>query len=110
MTNIKELIEISKGIVMNCEQNVLILKIFGEIKVFIARNVTLKSRECPYHEVNGAQEITPLIENIGLSAAQGWNERILMEKVQSVHIQDFKFGTDDFLWITRVDLNRGIER
>lgn len=107
MIRINDIIETCKGIVMNCNTNVLIVQLFGEIKVFISNSVTLKSRECPYNEVRDAQEITQLIENIGFNAAQGWNERILSEKVQSVHKQGFKFGTDEYLWITRVDLNRG---
>ena len=28
------------------------------------------------------------------------------EKVQSIHKESFKFGTDDYMWFTKVDLNR----
>lgn len=38
--------------------------------------------------------------------AQGMNEQTLREKVQSVHKESFKFGTDDYMWFTKVDLNR----
>lgn len=107
MTNINDLLEVCKGIVMNCSHNVLILSIFGEIKVYIARQVTLKSRECPYNEVLDAQEITPIIENISFNASQGWNEKVLLEKVQSIHKQDFKFETNEYMWITNVSLNKG---
>ena len=107
MIKINDILETCKGIVMNCNTNVLIVQIFGEVKVFISNSVSLKSRECPYNEVRDAQDITPLIENIGFNASLGWNESILLEKVQSIHKQDFKFGTDEYLWITRVDLNRG---
>jgi len=34
------------------------------------------------------------------------NEQTLREKVQSVHKESFKFGTDDYMWFTKVDLNR----
>jgi len=31
-------------------------------------------------------------------------EQTLLERTQSIHKEDFKFGTDSYMWITKVDL------
>ena len=72
----------------------------------IAPEVRLKTRECRYNEVQDAQDITKLILNLGINFAQGMTNQSLMEKAQSIHKENFKFGTDDYMWFTKVDLNR----
>lgn len=103
----KGFIDGCKGIVMNCNCNVLVLQIMGEYRAYLAPEVRLKTRECRYNEVRDAQDITTLVVNSGMNFAKGMNEQVLGEKVQSIHKESFKFGTDDYLWITKVDLNRG---
>lgn len=102
-----DFLEACKGVVMNCECNILILNVMGVYRVYLAREVRLKTRECRYNEVRDAQDITTLVMNIGSNFANGMTERVLTERTQSIHKEDFKFGTDDYLWITKVDLNRG---
>lgn len=52
------------------------------------------------------QDITTLVLNVGHNFANGMTEQTLLERTQSIHKEDFKFGTDNYLWITKVDLNR----
>ena len=96
-----------KGLVMNCECNVLVLQVMGEWRAYMCNQVSLKTRECRFNEVKDAQDITKLVINSGINFAQGMTHQTLMEKTQSIHKEDFKFGTDDYLWFTHVDLNRG---
>lgn len=95
-----------KGLVMHCNCSVLILDILGECRAYLAPEVRLKTRECRFNEVRDAQDITKLILNVGHNFASGMNEQVLRERAQSIHKESFKFGTDNYLWITKVDLNR----
>lgn len=95
-----------KGLVMNCNCQVLILDVVGEHRAYLASNVSLKTRECRYNEAIDAQDITTLILNVGHNFAAGMTEQTLRERVQSIHKENFKFGTDNYIWITKVDLNR----
>lgn len=96
-----------KGVVMNCHCNVLVLQVMGEYRAYLAPEVRLKTRECRFNEVRDAQDITSIIVNVGMNFARGLNEQVLGERAQSIHKESFKFGTDDYLWFTKVDLNRG---
>ncbi len=99
-------IEACKGIVMHCECSILILNVLGEYKAFLTPTVRLKTRECRYHEVIDAQDITTLVQNIE-GNFQTINRQRLDERTQSIHKESFKFGTDDYLWITKVNMNVG---
>ena len=102
----ENILKTCQGLVMNCHCKVLILDVLGEHRVFLVNDVHLKTRECRYNEVRDAQEVTPLLANIGHNFASGITEQRLRERIQSVHKEDFKFGTGNYLWITKVDLNR----
>lgn len=106
MTTNDVFLDACKGLVMHCNCNILILNVLGDFRAYIAPEVRLKTRECRYNEVQNAQDITKLILNLGHNFAQGMNEQTLREKAQSVHKESFKFGTDDYMWFTKVDLNR----
>ena len=95
-----------KGLVMNCNCQVLILDVLGEHRVFLVNDVHLKTRECRFNEVHDAQDITTLVLNVGHNFANGMTDQTLLERTQSIHKEDFKFGTDSYMWITKVDLNR----
>lgn len=95
------------GLVQNCGCKILIVNLFGQHKAYLAPNVALKNRECRYSEVIEGQDITTLVKNYQSNFAAGMTEQMLMEKVQSVNKVSFKFGTDDYCWITKCDLNRG---
>ena len=99
MTTNDVFLDACKGLVMHCNCNILILNVLGDFRAYIAPEVRLKTRECRYNEVQDAQDITKLILNLGHNFAQGMNEQTLREKVQSVHKESFKFGTDDYVTI-----------
>ena len=106
MTTNDVFLDACKGLVMHCNCNILILNVLGEFRAYIAPEVRLKTRECRYNEVQDAQDITKLILNLGHNFAQGMNEQTLRENAQYIHKESFKFGTDDYMWFTKVDLNR----
>lgn len=106
MDNKEEFLKGYKGIVMNCNRSVLVLEVMGEYRAFLVSDVHLKTREGRYNEVQDAQDITKLVLNVGFNFASGMTEQVLLERTQSVHKENFKFGTDNYMWITRVDLNR----
>jgi len=95
-----------KGLVMNCNCKILVIDIMDECRVYLASEVMLQNRECRHNEVRDVQDITQLVKSIGFNFATGMNERVLAERVQSIHKEDFKFGSNEYLWITKVDLNR----
>ena len=86
----ENILKTCQGLVMNCHCKILILDVLGEHRVFLVNDVHLKTRECRYNEVRDAQDITTLVLNVG----------------HNIHKEDFKFGTDNYMWITRMDLNR----
>lgn len=102
----ENILKTCQGLVMNCNCKVLILDVLGEHRVFLVNDVHLKTRECRYNEVRDAQDITTLVLNIGHNFVNGMTKQTLLERTQSIHKEDFKFGTDNYMWITRVDLNR----
>ena len=102
----ENILKTCQGLVMNCNCKVLILEVLGEHRVFLVNDVHLKTRECRYNEVRDAQDITTLVLNIGHNFVNGMTEQALLERTQSIHKEDFKFGSDNYLWITKVDLNR----
>ena len=102
----ENILKTCQGLVMNCNCKVLILDVLGEHRVFLVNDVHLKTRECRYNEVRVAQDITTLVLNIGHNFVNGMTEQALLERTQSIHKEDFKFGTDNYLLITKVDLNR----
>ena len=97
----ENILKTCQGLVMNCNCKVIILD-----RVFLVNDVHLKTRECRYNEVRDAQDITTLVLNIGHNFVNGMTEQALLERTQSIHKEDFKFGTDNYLLITKVDLNR----
>lgn len=93
-----------RNIVYHCECNVLILNVMGEYKAYLAPMVRLRTRECRYNEVIDAQDITVFVRTIE-NNFQRLNSQLLEERVQSVVKESFKFGTDDYIWLTKVKLN-----
>lgn len=104
MTNSEMFMDACKGIVMNCHRAVLVVRIMDEWRAILTSNVKLPNRETHYSEVSG-KDITRIVVNLE-SNFQSLTEQRLEELTQSVCVQDFKFGTDDYIWLTRVDLNR----
>ena len=107
MDNKEAFLDACKGLVMNCNVQVLILEIMGEYRAFLVNGgVGVKTRESRYNEVYDAQDITKLIGNVGINFASGMTEQVLRERAQSIPQETFKFGTDNYMWITGVKLNR----
>ena len=82
---------------MNCYFKTLILDVLSEHRVFLVNDVHLKTRECRYNEVRDVQDITTLVLNDGHNFANGMTEQTLLERTQSIHKEEFKFGTDNYL-------------
>lgn len=104
MTSNELFLDACQGIVMNCNRQILVINIMGDWRAVLTRQVRLANRETPYSEVIG-QDITRIVENVQ-SNFQTMTEQRLDELVQSVCVQSFKFGTNDYIWWTKVDLNR----
>lgn len=102
----EEFLKTCQGIVKNCGVDLLIVNLFGEIRVYLTHAVTLKNREVRYHEVRDAQDITMVVKQVGMSFAVGMNNQILMDKTKAIPMESFKFGTDDFMWLTDVKESR----
>lgn len=101
-----DIYEAAKGLVMNCQVRILIVSILSSIKVFLINDIKFKTRDCPYTEVTDAQDITKIVLNVGSNFAYEMNSSKLLEKVQSINKEDFKFGTDDYIFLTNVSLNK----
>lgn len=104
--DIRAFIEACKGIVMNCNCDILIIEMMGEYKAYLTNSVRLKTRDCLYSEVADAQDVTLIVNNVQSNFFMGMTPQRLAEVTQSIHKEDFKFGTDNYIWITKVDLNR----
>lgn len=101
-----EFLDAVKGLVMNTNANVMVVNLFGDVRAYLVNSVRMKSRETPYVELKDAKDITQTIKYVQGNFATGMTEQTLQERTQSVPLQDLKFGTDEFIWVTRVVLNQ----
>lgn len=105
MTSNEMFLDACQGIVMNCNRQILVIRIMDEWHAVLTQYVRLPNREVRYSEVSG-QDITRIVKNVQ-SNFQSMTEQRLDELVQSIYVQTFKFETKDYIWLTKVDLNRG---
>lgn len=105
MTSNEMFLDACQGIVMNCNRQILVIKIMDGWRAILTKYVRLPNREAHYSDVIG-QDITRIVQNFQ-SNFQSMTEQRLEELVQSICIQTFKFGTSDYIWLTQVDLNKG---
>lgn len=105
MTSNEMFLDACQGIVMNCNRQILVIRIMDEWRAVLTQYVRLPNREVRYSEVSG-QDITRIVKNVQ-SNFQSITEQRLDELVQSICVQTFKFETKDYIWLTKVDLNRG---
>lgn len=105
MTSNEMFLDACQGIVMNCNRPILVIRIMDEWRAVLTQYVRLPNREVRYSEVLG-QDITRIVKNVQ-SNFQSMTEQRLNELVQSICVQTFKFETKDYIWLTKVDLNRG---
>lgn len=104
MTSNEMFLDACQGIVMNCNRQILVIRIMDEWRAVLTQYVRLPNREVRYSEVLG-QDITRIVKNVQ-SNFQSMTEQRLNELVQSICVQTFKFETKDYIWLTKVDLNR----
>lgn len=104
MTSNEMFLDACQGIVMNCNRQILVIRIMDEWHAILTSYVRLSNREVRYSEVTG-QDITRIVKNVQ-SNFQSMTEQRLEELVQSICVQTFKFETRDYIWLTRVDLKR----
>lgn len=105
MTSNEMFLDACQGIVMNCNRQILVIRIMDEWRAVLTQYVRLPNKEVRYSEVSG-QDITRIVRNVQ-SNFQSMTEQRLDELVQSICVQTFKFETKDYIWLTKVDLNRG---
>lgn len=105
MTSNEMFLDACQGIVMNCNRQILVIKIMDGWRAILTKYVRLPTREVRYSEVTG-QDITRIVQNFQ-SNFQSMTEQRLEELIQSICVQTFKFETSDYIWLTKVDLNRG---
>lgn len=105
MTSNEMFLDACQGIVMNCNRQILVIRIMDEWRAVLTQYVRLPNREVRYSEVLG-QDITRIVKNVQ-SNFQSMTEQRLNELVQSICVQTFKFETKDYIWLTKVNLNRG---
>lgn len=106
----EELLNTCRGIVMNAKRPLLIVELFsGFERVFLTNTVRLKNRDNPYNEIYDAQDITTLVRNMEINFAGGVTEQQLFELCQSIPRESFKWGHDNYVWLTMVDYNRNTE-
>lgn len=104
MTSNEMFLDACQGIVMNCDRQILVVRIMDEWHAILTTYVRLPNREVRYSEVSG-QDITRIVKNVQ-SNFQSMTEQRLEELVQSICVQTFKFETKDYIWLTKVDLKR----
>lgn len=104
MTSNEMFLDACQGIVMNCNRQILVVRIMDEWHAVLTQYVRLPNREVRYSEAIG-QDITRLVKNVQ-SNFQSMTEQRLEELVQSICVQTFKFETKDYIWLTNVDLKR----
>jgi len=57
----ENILKACKGLVMNCNCQVLILDVLGEHRVFLVNDVHLKTRECRFNEVHDVHKTSLLL-------------------------------------------------
>lgn len=84
-------------IVSNTQRQILAVDFFGEMKFFVVKSFSPKTRDLFFNEVRGAQDITDLIEHNQFQLST-LNPVSIEERLQSRPLQDFKFGHDNYIW------------
>jgi hypothetical protein len=83
---------------------ILIVKIFGITNYYYVTDFRPKSLNNAYHEVVNGMNVTKMIENFTTHfAGQLIDESRFEGMKMQMSTESFKFGTDDFWWITSVN-------
>lgn len=104
MINIQSFIENCRNLVVNTGRPILIIETFqGCLSAYITESVKLKTRDNQYNEVFNARNISTIIQNFEFNFVNGINEQALIDKIQSLPKESFKWGHDNYVWITNAD-------
>lgn len=104
MTN-ERFFDTCRNIVMRCDVTVLIVNVLGTYKAFLVNSFSPKSGHALFNRVDGAKDITVLVEQYVSNFPAGFSNQVLMERTQSVPKMSMQFGTDDYMWITKCEIN-----
>ena len=95
-----------KNIAMRCDVTVLIVNLMGAYRAFIVDSFSPKDGRVMFSRVDGARDITVLVEQYESNFPIGFSNQVLMERTQSIPKVTMQYGTDDYYWITKCDINR----
>lgn len=80
------------------KKQIVVIDFFGDIRAYIVESFSPKVRDVFFNEVRGAQDITDFAVNLPFQMAQ-LNPVTLEDRLQSRPRKDFKFGSDNYLWM-----------
>lgn len=98
-----EAMRVCKGIVSLCECRLLIVNLVGVYRVYLCKCVVYKGSIQGAHTVQDAKDITDLVYNSTFNFAGGMNYDTLEVRTKSIPKENFSFGTDDFMFIEKVE-------
>lgn len=101
----KQQVDLCWKLVTNTTYSVLIINHFGSIYYYLTKGFNYKTMNNPYNEVIDGQDITDLVENQQFNFKGQVNDEQLATKVQNIPLQNFKFGHDQFIWLTSMREN-----
>lgn len=99
-------LELCWKLLSNTSYTVVIVEISEITKIYLTRSFRVKTMNTPYNEVIDGQDITDLVTNQEFNFATRMSDDILETKVQNIPLQTFKFGTDNYLWLTSIKENK----
>lgn len=80
------------------KKQILVIESFRDIRVYVVESFSPKTRDVFFNEVRGAQDITDFAVNLPFQMAE-LNPVTLEDRIQSRPKKDFKFGSDNYLWM-----------
>jgi len=99
----KQRLDYCRTLVNSTGGQVLIVKIFDVINYYFVTDFRPKSLNNSYHEVINGINVTTIIENFTSHfSGQKVSEDRFKGLIMQMSTESFKFGTNDFLWLTDV--------
>lgn len=97
-------IDYCRTIVKATSGDIVIINMFGAISYYYAKEFLSKSITNPYNELRNGINITSLIESYetNFTSSASFNVSLFEGMADKMTIESFKFGFDDYLWITEV--------
>lgn len=96
------ILEWCKNIVKNCGKQLLIVEVIrGHYKTYVVNGMSLKDREGQFNRADDVLDVTNIILTLGHST-NSITPQQFEEKIKYLPKESFYFGTDNYLWITKV--------